>query len=93
MKKNFTKITFVDFVKKDLKFDKVEDHFHRTCKGRGPANQNYLNNNTQKQCDFVSFILHNFSNYDCHVFFKKLNDKTKNKVDLDVIPIADEEYI
>ena len=48
---------------------------------------------TQNQSNFIPFIFHNFSNYDCHMFFKKLVDKKKDKVDFDIIPKTSEEYI
>ena len=62
-------------------------------KYRGPAHNNCNINVTQKQSNFIPFIIHNFSNYDCHMFFKKLVDKKKDKVDFDIIPKTNEEYI
>ena len=38
-------------------------------------------------------MFHNFCNYDCHMFFKKLVDKKKDKVDFDIIPKTNKEYI
>ena len=38
-------------------------------------------------------MFHNFSNYDCHMFYKKLVDKKNNKVKFDIIPKTNEEYI
>ena len=29
----------------------------------------------QKQSNFIPILFHNFSNYDCHLFFKTLIDK------------------
>ena len=46
------------------------DHCHLTGKNRGPAHQKCKNNVTQTQSKFIVFILHNFSNYDCHQFLK-----------------------
>ena len=46
-----------------------------------------------KQSNFIPFVFHNFNNYDCHLFFKKLVDKKNDKVKFDVIPKTDEEYI
>ena len=64
-----------------------------TGKSRGPANNTGNNNVTQKQSIFKPFILHNFSNYDCRMFFKKLVDKKNDKVNFDIIPKTNEEYI
>ena len=38
-------------------------------------------------------LSHNFSNYDCHLFFIKLVDKNIDKVNLDIIPNTNEEHI
>ena len=64
-----------------------------TGKYRGPAHTKSNINVTQKQSNFIAFIFHNFSNYDCHMFFKKLVDKKKYKVDFDIIPKTNEKYI
>ena len=93
MKKIIKKVTFVDFVKKKLVSDKVTDHCHLTGDYRGPAHSKCNNNATQEQSNFIPFIFHNFSNYDCHMFFKKLVDKTKDKVGFEIIPKTSEEYI
>ena len=84
--------TFVDFVKK-IECDKVRDHCHLTGEYRGPAHNTCDINVTQKQSNFIPFIFHNFSNYDCHMFFKKLVDKKNDKVKFDKIPKTNEEYI
>ena len=81
------------FCEKEIITDKVGDHCHLTGKYRGPAQSKCNINVTQKQSNFIPFILHNFSNYDCHMFFKKLVDKKKDKVDFDIIPKTNEEYI
>ena len=73
--------------------DKVRDHCHLTGKYRGPAHSKCNINVTQKQSNFIPFIFHNFSNYDCHMFSKKLVDKKKDKVDFEIIPKTNEEYI
>ncbi len=81
------------FCEKDIESDKVRDHCHLTDNYRGPAHNvcNFIV--TQKQSNFIPFIFHNFSNYDCHMFFKKLVDKKKDKVDFEIIPKTSEEYI
>ena len=81
------------FCEKIIESDKVRDHCHLTGKYRGSAHSKCNINVTQKQSNFVPFIFHNFSNYDCHMFFKKLVDKKKDKVDFDIIPKTNEEYI
>ena len=81
------------FCEKEILSDKVRDHCHLTGKYRGPAHSKCNINVTQKQSNFIPFIIHNFSNYDCHMFFKKLVDKKKDKVDFDIIPKTNEEYI
>ena len=63
------------FCEKKIFIDKVRDHCHLTGKYRGPAHSVYFKNVIQKQSNFMPFIFHNFSNYDCHMFFKNLVDK------------------
>ena len=81
------------FCEKNIECDKIRDHCHLTGNYRGPAHSKCNINVTQKQKNFIPFIFHNFSNYDCHMFFKKLVDKKKEKVDFDIIPKTNEEYI
>ena len=81
------------FCENFIESDKVRDHCHLTGKYRGPSHSNCNINVTQKQSNFIPFIFHNFSNYDCHMFFKKLVDKKRDKVDFDIIPKTNEEYI
>ena len=90
---NFRNNNICRFCEKNIKSDKVSDHCHLTGKYRGPAHSKRTINVTQKQSDFTPFIFHNFSNYDCHMFFKRLVDKKKDKVDFDIIPKTNEEYI
>ena len=47
----------------------------------------------QKQSNFIPILFHNFSNYDCHLFFKTLIDKKPDNVNLNVIRKRNEEYI
>ena len=81
------------FCEREILSDKVRDHCHLTGKYRGPAHNTCNINVTQKQSNFIPFIFHNFSNYDCHMFFKKLVDKKKDQVDFEIIPKTNEEYI
>ena len=78
---------------KNIESDKVRDHCHLTGKYRGPAHETCNTNVTQKQSNFIPVIFHNFSNYDCHLFFKRLADKKNDKVKLDILPKTNEEYI
>ena len=79
------------FCEKNNKSDKVLDHCQLTGKYRGPAHNTCNNNVTQKQSFFIPFIFHNFSKYDCQMFFKKLVDKNNDKVKFDIIPKTNEE--
>ena len=81
------------FCEKEILSDKVRDQCHLTGKYRGPAHNKCNINVTQKQSNFIPFIFHNFSNYDSHMFFKKLVDKKRDKVDFEIIPKTNEEYI
>ena len=81
------------FCEKKILSDKVRDHCHLTSKYRGPAHNVCNINVKQKDSDFLPFAFHNFSNYDCHMFFKKLVDLKKNKVKFEIIPKTNEEYI
>ena len=81
------------FCEKEILSDKVRDNCHLTSKYRRPAHHNCNINVTQKQSNFMRFIFHNFSNYDCHIFLKKLVDLKNVKVKFDNIPKTNEEYI
>ena len=81
------------FCEKEILNNKVRDHCHLTSNYRGAAHSECNIIVTQDQSIFIPFIFHNFSNYDCHMFFKKLVDKKKDKVKFDIIPKTNEEYI
>ena len=81
------------FSEKEIMSDKVRDYCHLTGKYRGPAHSKCKIIVTQDQSNFIPFMFHNFSNYDCHMFFKKLLDKKNDKVKFDIIPETNEEYI
>ena len=81
------------FCERNIICDKIRDHCHLTGKYGGPAHNKCNINVTQKQSFFIPFIFHNFSNYDCHLFFKKLVDMKNDKVKFDIIPKTNEEYI
>ena len=75
---------------KNIDCDKVGDLCLLTGNYRGLAHSNCNFNVTKKQSNFKPFLIHIFSNYDCHLFFKKLVDKKKNKVKFEIIPKTDE---
>ena len=81
------------FCEKERLSDKVRDHCHLTGDYRVPAHSKCNIYVTQDQSIFIPFIFHNFSNYDSHMFFKKLVDKKYDKVIFDIIPKTNEEYI
>ena len=60
------------FCEKNIKSDKVRDHCHLTGKYRRPTHNTGNTNVKQKDSKFIPFAFHKFSNYDCHMFFKKL---------------------
>ena len=67
------------FFEKFIESDKVREHCRLTSIYRGPAHSKCNINVTQKKSNFISFIFHNFSNYDCHMFFKNCLIKRKIK--------------
>ena len=81
------------FCEKEILSDKVRDHCHLTGKYRGPAHNTCNINVKQKDSNFIPFAFHNFSNYDCHMFFKRLVDLKKDKVKFKTIPKTNKEYI
>ena len=80
------------FCEKEILSDKVRDHCHLTGKYRGPAHSKGNINVTQDQSNFIPFLFHNFSSYDCHMFFKMLIDEKNDRVKFDDIPKTNEEY-
>ena len=58
------------FCEKEILSDKVHDHCHLTGKYRGPSHNVCNINVNQKDSNFIPFVFHNFSNYDCHMFLK-----------------------
>ena len=93
MKKIFIITIFVDFVKKNIESDKVRDHCHLTGKYGGPAHNTCNINVNQKDSNFIPFAFHNFENYDCHMFFKRLVNLKNDQVKFKIIPRTNEEYI
>ena len=91
--KDFKNDNICRFCEKENISDEVRDRCHITGKFRGPAHGICNINVTQKRSNFIPLVFHNFSNYDCHLFSKKLVDQKKNKVKLDIIPKTNEENI
>ena len=61
------------FCEKNIESDRVIDLCQLTGKYRGPAHNTW----NEKQSNFIPFVFHSFSNYDCHMFFKRLVDLKK----------------
>ena len=78
---------------KEIISDKVRDHCHLTGNYRDPAHSKCNINVSENQSNLIPFKFHNFNKYDCHMFFKKLVDKKKDKVDIKILPKTNEEYI
>ena len=78
------------FCEKEILSDKVRDHCHLTGKNRGTAHNACNINVRQADSNFIPFAFHNFSNYDCHMFFKRLVDLKKDKVKFKIIPKTNE---
>ena len=68
------------FCEKEMLSDKIRDHCHLTGKYRGSAHNTCNINVRQADSNFIPFAFHNFSNYVCHMFFKRLVDLKKDKV-------------
>ena len=93
MKKIIEKNNFCRFCEKNIEADKVRDHCHLTGKCRGLSHNVCNIKLKQKDSNFIPFAFHNFSNYDCHMFFKRLVDLKNHKVKIQIIPKTNEEYI
>ena len=81
------------FCGKEMLSNKIRDHCHLTSKFRRPAHNTCNINVKQKNSNFIPFAFHNFSNYGCHMFFKRLVDSKGEKINFDNIPKTNEEYI
>ena len=90
---DYRNINICRFGEKNIESDKVRDHCHLTGRYRRPAHSKLNINVTEKQSSFIPFLFHNFSNYDCHMFFKTLVDKKYDKIKFDIFPKTNEEYI
>ena len=81
------------FFEKEILSEKVLDLCNLTGKYRGPAHNTCNKNVKQKDSNFKPIAFHNFSNYDCQMFFKRLVDEKKDNVKFETIPKTNEEYI
>ena len=80
-------------MKNILNLTKEKDHCHLNGKYKGPAHNECNLKVKQKDNNFITIGLHNFSNYGFHMFFKTLVDRKKDNVDFEIIPKTDEKYI
>ena len=92
-KEDFDNNNTCRFCEKEILSDKVRDPCHLTGKYKGPAHNTCNINVKQKDSNFIPFAFHNYSNYDCHVFFKRLVDLKNDEVKFKIIPKTNEEYI
>ena len=81
------------FCETNIESKKTRDHCHLTGNYKGPTHSKCNNNVTQKQSNFIPFVFHIFSIYDCHMFFKRLVNKKKDKRDFEIILKTNEEYL
>ena len=90
---NYKNNNICRFCEKNIECDKVRDHCHLTGKYRGSSHNVCNINVRQADSNFIPFAFLNFSNYDCHMFFKRLLDLKKDEVKFEIIPKTNEEYI
>ena len=90
---DFKSTDFCEFYEKEILSDKVRDHCHLTGNYRVPAHSKGNINVTQVKNITIPVVFHNFTNYDCHLFFEKLVDKRNDKVKFDITPKTNEEHI
>ena len=88
---NYRRNNISKFCEKNIESDKVRDHCHLTGKYRGPSHNVCNINVKQKDGNFIPFAFHNFSNYDCHMFFKRLVDLKNDKIKFKIVPKTNEE--
>ena len=61
------------FCETEILDTKVRDHCHLTSSIEDQHMKNVIKMLRQKQSNFIPILFHNFSNYDCHLFFKNFN--------------------
>ena len=91
MKTILNKKTTVGFVKESS--NKIRNACPFTSRYRRLAPKKCNINVTKTQKNFFPFVFHIFSNFDCHLFFKRPHDKKKEKSELDGILKTNEEYM
>ena len=92
-KQDFENDNICRYCEKYIEINKVRDQCHLTGNYRGPAHNECNLQVKQKDSNFITISRHNFSNYDCHMFFKTLVDRNKDNVKFEIIPKTDEKYI
>ena len=92
-KEGFDNNNICRFCEKEILSDKVCDHCHLTGKYRCPAHNTCNTNVKHNDSIFIPFAFHNFSNCDCHMFFKRLVDLKNDEANFDIIPKTNKEYI
>ena len=70
---DFAKNNTCRFFEKTIKSNKVRNYCHLTGIYRRPAHNTCNINVKQKDSNFIPFAFQNFSNYDCHMFFRRLS--------------------
>ena len=92
-KQDFENDNICRYCGKYIETDKVRDYCHLTGNYRGPAHNECNLQVKQKDSNFITIGLHNFSNYDCHMFFKRLVDRKRDNDKFEIIPKTDEKHI
>ena len=90
---DFEKNNICRYCEKYIETDKVRDQCHITGNYRGPAHNECNLQVRQADSSFITIGLHDFRNYDCHMFFKTLVDRKKDNVKFEIVPKTDEKYI
>ena len=67
--------SFCRFCEKQVLSDKFRDHCQSTGKYTGPAHNKFNIIVTQGKSNFIPFMFHDFSIYDCRLIFEMLVDK------------------
>ena len=96
IKKTFDSATNCSICRLDFEFqgksrkseNRVRDHCHLTGKFRGAAHNNC--NLNYKLGNFIPVFFHNLSNYDSHLFIKKIG---RAKGNVNCIPCNQEKYV
>ena len=91
--KDYRNNSICRFCETEILSDNFCDHCHLTGKNRGPAHNTCNMNVKQKDSLFIPLAFHNFSNYYCHLFSKRLVNLRKDMVKLNIIPKTNAEYI